>query len=60
MPSVQALVWYFHAMAGFPVRDTWLKAVKAGNYAMWPGLTYSNASKYCPSANKTLLGHMTQ
>ena len=24
MPSVEALVRYFHASAGFPVRDTWL------------------------------------
>eukprot|EP00957_Ditylum_brightwellii_P029408 2223112-Ditylum_brightwellii.AAC.1 len=29
LPSVDALVRYFHAAAGFPVRDTWLKAIKA-------------------------------
>ena len=28
LPSVEALVEYFHAAAGFPVRDTWLKAIK--------------------------------
>ena len=39
LPSVDALVRYFHAAAGFPVRDTWLKAIKAGNYRSWPGLT---------------------
>jgi len=32
LPSVQALVIYFHASAGYPVRDAWLKAIKAGNY----------------------------
>eukprot|EP00957_Ditylum_brightwellii_P002469 189716-Ditylum_brightwellii.AAC.1 len=32
LPSVEALIRYFHAAAGFPVRDTWLKAIKAGNY----------------------------
>eukprot|EP00957_Ditylum_brightwellii_P065912 4998635-Ditylum_brightwellii.AAC.1 len=29
LPSVEALIRYFHAAAGFPVRDTWLKAIKA-------------------------------
>ena len=60
MPSVQALVRYYHAAAGFPVRDTWLTYIKAGNYSTWPGLTYRNAAKYCPSADATILGHMTQ
>jgi hypothetical protein len=39
--SVAALVHYLHAAAGFPVKSTWLAAIKAGNYASWPGLTYS-------------------
>ena len=60
LPSVGALVAYLHAAAGFPVKDTWLRAIKAGNYATWPGLTYSNAAKYCPDAAETILGHMVQ
>ena len=60
LPSVQALVRYLHAAAGFPVRNTWLRAIKAGNYASWPGLTYQNAAKYCPDADETLQGHMVQ
>ena len=59
-PSVEALVIYFHAAAGYSVRDTWLKAIKAGNYDSWPGLTYINATKYCPSADETIKGHMVQ
>ena len=39
-PSVEALIQYFHEAAGFPVHDTWLKAIKAGNFLLWPGLTY--------------------
>ena len=31
LPSVEALVWYFHAAARFPVRTTWLNAIKVGN-----------------------------
>ena len=60
LPSVEALVKYFHAAAGFPVKDTWLKAIKNGNYESWPGLTYQNARKYCPSADDTLKGHLVQ
>jgi len=33
LPSVEALVKYLHASAGFPVKSTWLAAIKAGNYA---------------------------
>ena len=60
LPSVEALVRYFHAAAGYPVKDTWLRAIKAGNYASWPGLTYHNAAKYCPTPDATLKGHMVQ
>lgn len=36
LPSVEALVKYFHAAAGFPVKDTWLRAIKNNNYVSWP------------------------
>ena len=45
LPSVAALVRHLHAAAGFPVKDTCLWAIKAGNYATWPGLTNNNAAK---------------
>ena len=32
LPSVEDLVIYFHAAVGYPVRDTCLKATKAGRY----------------------------
>ena len=57
-PSVEALVIYLHSAAGYPVRDTWLKEVKAGNYDSWPVLTYINTTRYCPLADDTIKGHM--
>ena len=54
LPSVEALVRYFHAAAGFPVRDTWIKAIKAGNFDLCSGLTYQNATKYCPTSKETI------
>ena len=60
LPSVVALVRYFHFAAGYPVRSTWLKDISAGNYSSWPGLTLANATKYCPSAEATIMGHLVQ
>ena len=58
LPSVKALICYFHASAGYPVRSTWLKAISAGNYSSWTGLTLANATNYCPSATATIMGHL--
>ena len=60
LPSVAALVWYFHAAAGYPMIPTCLNAIKAVNYASWPVLTYNNTAWYCPLADKTIKGHMVQ
>ena len=54
LPSVEMLVRYIHAAAGFPMNHTWLNAIKAGNFDTWPGLTYSNAYKYFPRATDTI------
>ena len=33
LPIVCSLVHYLHACTGFPVRSTWLAAIKTGNFA---------------------------
>ena len=60
LPSVEALVRYFHAAAGFPVRNTWLRDIKEDNYRTWPRLTLANATEYCPSADENIKGHIVQ
>ena len=60
LPSVEALVRYMHVAAGYPVKSTWLKSIKHGNYNSWPGLTYNNAAKYYPQSVETIKGHMVQ
>ena len=60
LPSVCTLVHYLHACSGFPVRTMWLAVIKAGNFTSRPGITYTNAAKYCPVSIETLKGHMTQ
>ena len=37
-----------------------MDAIKAGNFASWPDLTYQNAANYCPSSDQTLKCHMSQ
>jgi hypothetical protein len=60
LPSIGALVSFYHACLGFSVKQTWLDAIKAGNCDTFDGLTYSNMARYCPDANKTILGHLAQ
>ena len=48
-----------HAAAEFPVKETWIRAVRAGNYATWLGLGVKLIQKYfLDDADKTLKGHM--
>jgi hypothetical protein len=61
LPSIGALISFYHASIGFTVKQTaWLNAVKAGNFDSFDGLTFSNVSRYCPDADKTILGHLSQ
>jgi hypothetical protein len=60
LPSIGALVGFYHACLGFPVKQTWLDAIKAGNCNTFDGLTYSNAARYCPDPDETIMGHLAQ
>jgi hypothetical protein len=40
------LVRFLHAAAFSPVQDTWLKAIRAGHLAIWPGLTEDLVRKH--------------
>ncbi len=60
LPSIPALVAFYHACLGFPVKDTWLEAIKAGNCNTFDRLTYSNVARYCPDFDETILGHLAQ
>ena len=60
LPSIEALFRYMPAAAGFPVKSTWLKAIKKLNLETWPGLNYTNAAKYCPHSVETIKLHKVQ
>ena len=58
LPSIKQAITFMHAAAGFPVKETWLEAVKNGHYDTWPGLTPAAIAKHCPDAIATQKGHM--
>ena len=60
LASLGILGRYFHAAEGLQVSNTWIKVIGAGNYSLWPGLTLTNATKYFPSDEATIMGHLTQ
>ena len=41
-----------------PVPDTWIKEIKAGFFATWPGLTAELVHKYYKRTEETEKGHM--
>eukprot|EP00804_Cyclotella_cryptica_P025596 CCRYP_002824-RB/>CCRYP_002824-RB protein AED:0.38 eAED:0.38 QI:0/-1/0/1/-1/0/1/0/350 len=49
-----------HAVCGYPVKSTWIKAIKAGNFVGWPLLTEKTVAKYYPDTDETPKGHLNQ
>jgi len=58
LPNSWQSLMYFHAAPGFPTKESFTDAVRAGNYATWPGLTTTLISKHFPDSEKTQKGHM--
>ena len=60
LPSTEQAIKWMHAVCGYPVKSTWLKAIKAGNYVGWPMLNERNVQKYYPETIETEKGHLNQ
>jgi hypothetical protein len=60
LPSTEQAVTWMHAVCGYPVKSTWTKAIKSGNFMGWPILTKCNVNKYYPDTKETSKGHMNQ
>ena len=58
LPNSRQTLKYFHAAAGYPTKESFLEAVRAGNYATWPGLTTTLIAKHFPDSDETQKGHM--
>ncbi len=58
LPSAcQNFLWY-HTAAGFPPKETFIRAVCNGNYATWPKLTVQLIPKYMLDLDETAKGHL--
>ena len=44
LPSIPALVAFYHACLGHPIKYMWLDAIRAGNCNTFEGLTYRNVA----------------
>jgi hypothetical protein len=60
LPSTEQGIKWMHAVCGYPVKSTWLKAIAAGNFIGWPLLTVQNVKKYYPETSETPKGHLNQ
>jgi hypothetical protein len=60
LPLTKQAIKWMHAVYGYPVKSTWLKAIKARKYVGWPMLTECNVQKYYPKMIRTAKGHLNQ
>ena len=49
-----------HVVCSYPVKSTWIKAIKAGNFMGWPMLTKTNVNLFYPETSETPKGHLNQ
>jgi hypothetical protein len=54
------LINYLHAACFSPVKSTWIKAIKNGNFSPWPGLNDHSVEKYPSNSTATAKGHLNQ
>jgi hypothetical protein len=58
LPSIGALVGFYHACIGFPVKQSWLDTVRVGNFDSFDSLTFSNVARShpCQAVHPSLVG----
>ena len=60
LPTIEEAVRWMHASCGYPVKSTWIKAIKAGNFLGWPIINIRTVSTYYPETQETPKGHLNQ
>ncbi len=58
LPSIEPTISYLCAAAGFPTKESWLRAIRRGNYNSWPLINAKNVAHHFPKLEETLKGHM--
>jgi len=58
LPSARQTFLWYHAAAGFPIKESFIKAVRNGNYATWSKLTVTLINKYMPDSDEMAKSHL--
>ena len=53
LQTVPERIRYFHACVSFPTKRTWMKAIKKGFFASWPGLTEKAVDQHFLESEET-------
>jgi hypothetical protein len=54
------LINYLHAACFSPVKSTWIRAIKNGNFTSWPGLIEQAVEKHLSKSTSMTKGHLNQ
>ncbi len=57
LPSARQNFLWHHTAAGFPPKETFIRAICNGNYATWPKLTVQLIHKFMPDLDETAKRH---
>ena len=60
LPTTEEAIKWMNATYRYPVKSTWLKAIKAGNFTGWPVISKKEVTRYYPETDATPKGHMSQ
>ena len=58
LPTLGQGIKWMHAVCGYPAKDTWIKAIRAGNFVGWPLLTVENVHRHYPETDETPMGRL--
>jgi hypothetical protein len=58
LPLMLQTIRYLHTATSFQTKESWIKAIKNGNYATWPGISAKAVNKHFPESVETQKGHM--
>merc|ERR1711923_175471 len=58
LPTLGDGIKWMHVVCRYPAKDTWLKAIRAGNFVGWPLLTVENVHRHYPETDETPMGHL--
>jgi hypothetical protein len=58
LPRSHKTFLWCHTSAGFPPKETFIDAVRNGNYATWPKLLAALINQYYPDSDTTVKGHL--